>query len=165
MTITQTKRLSIEEVNLSDVSFIFQLLNSPNWIQHIGDRGISTNLHAEQYIVNSLIKSYQEKKFGLYKMVLKTDDQPIGICGLLKRDYLDVPDIGFAVLPDFEGNGYTSEAGIAILDDARARLGIEKVQAITSPGNFGSQHVLKKIGLRMIDTIRPGEEELLLFGN
>jgi RimJ/RimL family protein N-acetyltransferase len=43
---------------------------------------------------------------------------PIGICGLVKRNYLDDIDLGYALLPRYWGQGYAYEAAKAVLDYA-----------------------------------------------
>lgn len=165
--ILETERLKIEEASIDDRSFFFQLLNSPNWIEYIGDRGISNEEDALAYIENSLIHSYTTFGFGLYKMVLKESHQPIGICGFLKRDYLDHPDIGFAILPAFERKGYTLEASMTMMDYGTNSLGLARILAITTPKNKASQGLLKKIGLSHIGEVKPDDdkEELMLFSS
>lgn len=71
-----------------------------------------------------------------------------GICGLIKRDALDHPDIGYAFLARFSGRGFASEAGAAVLDYGRRALGLARIVAITKPDNDGSIRVLEKIGLK-----------------
>ena len=138
MTILTTERLALDEAVLEDAEFIFDLLNSPNWIEFIGDRSIKSIKDAERYIQNSLINSYREHGFGLYKMVLIESNEPIGLCGLLKRATLDHPDIGFAILPEFEGMGYTYEAAKATIEYAHAALSLATILAITSEDNTRS---------------------------
>ena len=122
MRILATERLWVEEANADDVKFIYALLNSPNWLRFIGDRGIRSLDDALEYIESAMIKSYRENGFGLYKLVLKADQKPIGLCGLLKRPVFDHPDIGFAVLPEYEGKGLVFEAAKAILEHAQTIL-------------------------------------------
>ncbi|RDC64319.1 GNAT family N-acetyltransferase [Adhaeribacter pallidiroseus] len=145
----QTERLHIELANPGDKEFIFRLLNSPNWLKYIGDRGIKTLEDAENYIRNALIKNYHEKGFGLYKLVLKADKTPIGICGFLKRDYLDSVDIGYAVLPAYEEKGYTLEAAAAVMDYGKTYLSLQTVYGITTEANLASRHILEKLGLQL----------------
>jgi RimJ/RimL family protein N-acetyltransferase len=57
-------------------------------------------------------------------------------------------DIGFAFLERFRGRGYAREAAAAVMADARSRLGIERVVAITSLDNHASMAVLQRLGLR-----------------
>lgn len=167
MSILETSRLIIEEAVLEDAPFIFKLLNSPNWIEYIGNRGIKDQDDAKAYIRDSLIGSYRSNGFGLYKVSLKSNESPIGICGLLQRDFLDHPDIGFATLPEFEGQGYTFEAAHAIVDHSIEKMGYSTILAITSPKNIKSQNLLSKLGLTKVDSLVSGnnDEVTLLYSN
>ena len=83
----------------------------------------------------------------------------IGICGLFKRENLDDPDIGFAVLPDYCGKGYAGEAAAAVVNYARDDLGLGVLTAIVSPDNAASIGLIEKLGLRFERMITmPGEE-------
>lgn len=165
--VTKTSRLLIQKANMGDTAFFLKLLNTPSWIKFIGDRGVKTEKQAEDYIQNSLVHSYETNGFGLFKMVLRTALEPIGICGFIQRDYLDHPDIGFAILPEYEGQGYTYEACYSLMEYAKKELNIEEVLGITMPNNTKSRNLLTKIGLlESGKVIPPGKkEELLLFSN
>lgn len=165
--ILSTERLVISEAELTDAAFILELLNSPTWIQFIGDKGIYSMEDAENYIQKSLTNSYQTNSFGLYKLCFKETMVPIGLCGFLKRDYLDHPDIGFALLPDHEGKGLMLEAGKALMEHARSKLGFDEVLAIVFPSNNRSRQLLMKLGLQEIGkvTLKGSHVELLLFSN
>ncbi len=167
MKITETKRLLLEKANLKDDEFFLQLLNSPNWLKFIGDRSVKSSRDARAYIENSLIKSYQENGFGLYKTVIKEESKPIGICGFLQREYLELPDIGFAILPAYEGQGLITEAAFAMMDYGKNRLGLKEIFGLTTNENIGSQRILNKIGLMLKGDIYPPNETeaLLLFSN
>ena len=54
--------------------------------------------------------------FGLFAVELKAHGALVGMCGLIKRDTLEDVDIGFAFLPDFEGQGLAHEAASATLE-------------------------------------------------
>lgn len=157
----------LSEAFASDAPFFFKLMNSPNWIEFIGDRNITSEKLACDYIENSLITSYEENGFGLYKMALLDTGAPIGICGLVKRDYLDDPDLGFAILPEHERNGYVFESAKACIAYGQNTLKLETILAITSHDNLRSRNVLLKIGFQETGTITPPNknEELLLFSN
>jgi [ribosomal protein S5]-alanine N-acetyltransferase len=144
--ILNTKRLVLREAESSDNQFFYELLNSPKWLKYIGDRGIKTLKNAEDYISDKLINSYKTNGYGLYVYELKESHIPIGICGFIKRDYLDSEDIGFALLPEYERKGYTYEIAAAVLDNGNEKLGLKKVYAITSKDNVASQELLKKLG-------------------
>lgn len=161
--ILTTARLWLREFTLSDAPFIRELVNTPGWLQFIGDRGVATNGDAEQYLANGPIQSYATHGFGLWCVCRIDDGSAVGMCGLLKRETLEHVDLGFAMLPNAYGRGYAREAAAATLAFAHEELGIVKVLAITSQNNARSIHLLEKIGFQFDRLYRQGEEELVLF--
>lgn len=162
--ILASARLRLREMEADDAEFILALLNSQPFLDHIGDRGLRTTDDAKRYIANHIQGSYRRHGFGLWLIERRADGEPLGICGLLQRDYLDFPDIGYALLPAHCGLGYASEAAVAVLDYGRSMLGHVAIGAIVSPGNRLSIRVLEKIGLvlqREIAATEPGQRVLL----
>jgi RimJ/RimL family protein N-acetyltransferase len=163
--ILQTERLRIRHFNVNDALFTMQLTNTEDWLRNIGDRNTGTEDLARSYLENGNIKSYRERGYGGYLVELKETGEPVGMCGLFKRDILEYPDIGFAFLPPHYGKGYGFEAATAVLKYALDELKLPKVLGITLPSNSGSIRLLEKIGLTNRGTIKfPGDnDELLLF--
>lgn len=165
MIVAKTERLKLLKITLSDAPFLFELMNSPHWIKYIGDRQIRTIADAENHIKKNVISSYDNFGFGFYKVQLKTTEEPIGTCGLIKREQLEVPDIGFAFLPQFERNGYGHESSVAVLELAKEEFKIPKLGAITSQENKNSINLIEKLGLTFEKKVKPfeNEEEVLFF--
>lgn len=159
-----TDNLIIRHLSVDDASFIFELVNMPSWLQYIGDRGVKTLRDAEQYILNGPMASYAKFGFGLYLVALKDTHQPIGMCGLLKRDTLEAPDIGFAFLEKFTGNGYAFESAAAVLAYGKEVLGLAHIVAITTKDNNSSIKLLGRLGFKFDKHITFNNEELKLFG-
>ena len=159
-----TEHLTIRELCLDDAEFILLLLNEPSFIRFIGDKGVRTLDDAQQYIRTGPLASYEKNGFGLYLVQLKSDETPIGMCGLLKRETLADVDIGFAFLPAFWNKGYAFESASAIMVYAKNVLKLPRIVAITDKDNDPSAKLLEKIGLRFdrIITLSPNEE-LKLF--
>lgn len=164
--ILETERLSLRELNLSDTNFIISLLNSPGWLRFIGDRNVRTSEEAHNYLQNGPMRSYQINGFGLWLAELKSTETAIGMCGLIKREGLDDIDIGFAILPEYAGQGYGYEVASATLTYGQNKLNIKRIVGITNPDNEFSIKLLQKIGLTFEKRIKlsPESEELLLFG-
>lgn len=158
MNILTTNRLSIEQASFEDAAFILELTNSPNWLAFIGDRGLKNLSDAKNYIQKSLIDSYTQNGFGLYKVALSENNTPIGICGFLQRDYLDHPDLGFAVLPAYEGKGYTYEAAKACLAYGKSQLSFTTILAITTAANIKSKNLLTRLKFVKIGTVIPDKD-------
>jgi len=166
MTILETERLHLRQLSSEDAEFILELLNEPSFMRNIGDRGVRTIEGANSYILNGPIASYAKNGFGLYLVKLKETAEPIGMCGLIKRDTLEDVDIGYAYLPRFWSKGYAVEAAQAVKEYAKSVIGLHRMVAIVDPENAGSIRVLEKIGLQFERMVRLSEDdiELKLFG-
>ena len=151
MSIIQTERLSIRELDSAiDAEFIFALLYAPMFIQFIGDRGVRSVGDAGVFIEERYRQSYRDNGYGLYAVTLRSDNSQVGMCGFVKRDNFEFPDIGFAFLPEYERMGYGFESAAAVLDHGREELGFRRVLAITSLDNDASGRLLEKLGFGFV---------------
>jgi RimJ/RimL family protein N-acetyltransferase len=167
VTVLETTRLRLRRLTVDDAAFILELVNDPSWLRYIGDRGVRNHADARNYILQGPVASYGKFGFGLWLVELKAGGTPAGICGLLKRDTLPDVDVGFAFLPEFCGQGYAAEAGLATMAHAREVLGLKRIVAITAPGNERSVRTLGRMGLQFERMIRmaPDAPELQLFAS
>jgi ribosomal-protein-alanine N-acetyltransferase len=151
--ILQTERLKLLELTAQDDAFIHALLNSPGWLENIGDRHIHTLADARKYIAEGPATINYKNHIGLWKIERKKDQTPLGLCGLLNRKELEHVDIGFAILPQFYRQGYTFEAAKAVLAYGFQQLKLPTITGITDPANEASKQLLTKIGLHYIKDI------------
>jgi len=167
MIIIETERLSLSHLAPEDAEFVLELLNQPSFIRYIGDKGVRTLDDARRYIAEGPARSYEVNGFGLNLVRLKASNTSIGICGVLKRDTLPDPDIGFAFLPSYWNQGYALESAAAVMTHAQETLGLGRILAITSPDNEASEKLLGKIGLRFCRLTKLAEDadEVKLFSN
>ncbi len=157
--ILETERLALHELTDEDAPFILDLLTSRGFKENIGDRGVRDLDGARGYIERARA-GYEANGFGLWRADLKATGAPCGLAGLVKRDGLEHPDVGYAFLEPFWGMGLASEAAAASLAFGRDRLGIPTIVAITRPDNLGSIAVLRKIGMKDAGMIRiPGHDD------
>jgi [ribosomal protein S5]-alanine N-acetyltransferase len=165
MKVLETERLILRWLSAEDAAFILELVNDPEWLQFIGDRGVRTLEDARAYIQNGPIAMYHRVGFGLFLVELKQSATPMGMCGLIERAGLEDIDIGYAFLPAFRGQGYAYESASAMMTYAQDTLGLKRVVAITVPDNQRSITLLTKLGLRFEDMLRLGEDqpEVMLF--
>jgi RimJ/RimL family protein N-acetyltransferase len=165
MIVVETDRLILRRLTTEDAAFILDLLNQPSFLKFIGDRGVRTLDEAREYILKGPIASYERYGFGLYLTLVKESEIPIGICGLVKRETLEDPDVGFAFLPQFWLKGYAFESASAVLAYGKNTLGLKRIVGVTSSENDGSIRTLEKLGLRFERMVRLSEDgpELKLF--
>jgi len=146
--ILETERLVLRRLTKDDAAFILELLNEPAFLENIGDRGARTLADARRYIARGPMESYRKFGFGLYLVELKDSGAPIGICGLLKRDWLQDVDIGFAFLRKYWSQGYARESAAAVMHYGWTTLRLKRIVAITKPSNHASITLLEILGLR-----------------
>lgn len=165
MTVLETERLSLRKLTVEDAQFILTLLNEPSFIRYIGDKQVRNVEDAEAYILNGPVASYERNGFGLYLVQLRESYTPVGMCGFLKRAELADPDIGFAFLPEFWRKGFAFEAAAALLQEARARLKLQRILAITSLDNEASIKLLERLGFRFerVTQLAADREQVKLF--
>lgn len=159
MRVLETDRLILRWLEPGDAPFILELLNQPSFLHFIGDRGVGTIEEARKYIRQGPGRSYAEQGFGLYMVELKDDLEPIGMCGLLRRETLEDVDLGFAFLPQFWGQGYAYESTKAVLAHGRADFDLKRIVAVTASDNQAAIRLLEKLGLRFERTIRLADDQ------
>ncbi|NPA09521.1 MAG: GNAT family N-acetyltransferase [Chlorobi bacterium] len=161
----ETERLILRPMALDDAEFILDLYNRPKFIQFIGDRNLKTISDAEDYVRNRFLPQMERLGYGNYLMLTKEGNHKIGGVGIFEREGLDVVDIGFSLLDEFEGKGYAYEAALKIKSVGMQDFGLKKISAITTKDNFSSQKLIEKLGLKFqkFVTIPNDLEELMYY--
>ncbi|UXH78130.1 GNAT family N-acetyltransferase [Roseateles amylovorans] len=147
MDVLRTARLRLRWFNEADAPFVRELLNEPAWIQHIYDAEVRTDAQAAQWIRERLVMRYWLLGFGFWAVERLSDGELLGLCGVIKRDGLDHPDIGYGFPARCWGHGYAREAAAGTFDYCRQVLGLREVMGTTGPENHASGRVLLAIGL------------------
>jgi RimJ/RimL family protein N-acetyltransferase len=163
VTVIGTARLVLREFAPDDAGFVLRLLNEPSFLRYIGDRGVRSLDDARRYIAEGPMAGYARDGHGLMRVERKSDGTLVGMCGVLKRDTLPDPDLGFSFLPEYWSQGYALESAGAVMAQARGRLGLGRILAITTRDNEPSMRLLGKLGFRFERMIAMGSEELRLF--
>jgi ribosomal-protein-alanine N-acetyltransferase len=163
--IAQTPRLLLRRLRLDDATFVLDLVNEPSWLEGIGDRGVRTLEDARGYIERAGIAPHERHGFSLSCVVARESGCAVGLSGLVQREGLPAPDLGFALLERFTGRGLAREAAGASLDHAHSVLALPRVLAVTSGSNARSLKLLHALAFRDAGTFvpSPGAPALLLL--
>lgn len=160
----ETERLWLRPTGIQDAAFWLQLVNSPKWLLHVGDRQVRTEEAARQYIRERMEQQLRRYGYGNFTLFLKPDRIPVGVCGLYKREGLDGVDIGFAILPEWEGRGLAREAACAVMEAGFRKFRLPLICAITTPDNEGSRRILESLGMSFVRIMRiPGDDADLMY--
>jgi len=160
----ETERLFLRPVVKSDAAFVLELLNSPKWLQNIGDRNVKSIEAAEDYIATRMMPQLERLGYGNFAVVRKSDGALMGCCGLYDREGLEGVDIGFSFLPEYERQGYAFESAHKIMQLAREDFKLTHVSGITIEANIASRKLLEKLGLRFEKFLKlPNDDEELMY--
>ena len=159
----ETERLILRPMAIEDAEFFLELVNTEKWLKFIGDRKVKDIEASENYIKERMYPQY-EKGYYNYLIINKQTQEKMGSCGVYGRDFLEVPDIGFAFLPDFEGKGFAYEAAAKVKEIAIKNFGLTKISGITMEENHSSRKLLEKLGLKFQKKFfMEGDQEELMY--
>jgi len=160
-----TERLTIRPTLEEDAQLIYELMNTPKFLEYVGDRKITSADIARDYIKTKILPQLQRLGFSSYTLITRSTSEKIGTCGLYDREGLAGIDIGFALLPLFEGQGYGYESSLEVMQAAFEVFALEELKAITSTSNIASQRLLEKLGFENtgLTKLSDGSEELFLY--
>lgn len=140
----ETDRLWIRPIGIDDHAFMFKLVNSEGWLKYIGDRGV-TNLEGAKNYIQEILK---KPEFHYYALDRKLTGESIGIVSFIKREHQEHPDFGFALLPEFQKQGFAYEASIAFLQALKEEFDYPEILGITLSHNLASIKLLKCLGFK-----------------
>lgn len=155
----QTQRLFLTTIDYCDSAFYLALVNTPGWLTYIGNRNIYSDLDAQHYIQGIL----DNPQSHFWTVHLTSDQKPIGAISLIKRDYLDAHDLGFAFLPQYTNMGYAYESAHAVVEQLKEEQTHTQLYATTLPENKSSIKLLLRLGFHFVDVITPMGELLHLY--
>lgn len=162
--VARTSRTVLREASLDDAEFVLELINEPGWRQYISQHSIDTLDQAKEYIEQRLLSAYKQHGFGLWLMQRVSDNAMLGMCGLVRRESLPYPDLGFAQLERYCGQGYAQEASNAVIQYVASNSLSPTLLAITLPENQRSIHLLERLGFSYdSDFITDDTQERLLM--
>ena len=147
MEVLRTARLRLRWFRQSDAAFVRGLLNEPAWIEHIYDAQVRTDEQAAAWISERLEARYWLLGFGFWAVERLEDGELLGLAGVIQREGLPHPDIGYGFPARFWGHGYAREAASATFDYCRQVLGMRHLMGTTAPENHPSGRVLVAIGM------------------
>ena len=146
----ETNRLLLRPISIDDVDFMLKLINCPGFLRFIGDRNIRTEEQTITYLQDML----NNPDITYWAILIKENQVPVGVVTWVKRDFLPSPDLGYALLPEFEGNGFAFEASQAWLDYQQKTH--KTVLAICQADNLASIKLLRKLNFYLEEVFEKG---------
>ncbi|MEW6991026.1 GNAT family N-acetyltransferase [Colwelliaceae bacterium 6441] len=149
MEILETERLTLRLLEEKDQGMILTLLNEPGFIKNIGDKQVRDLQGALDYINHGPRAMQQSLGYSLYCCELKNTGEAIGLSGLIKRDGIEHPEVGFAFLEKYCRMGFGFESSSKVIQYAQDFLQLNVLQALCNTENIGSNSLLIKLGFTL----------------
>ena len=150
MTEIRTPRLRLRRWHDDDLAAMAEISADPEVMRWSGD-GSVRDLEETADAVERWEEEWDEEGFGLFAVELLASGELAGFTGLTVPEF--VPEVLPAVAVrwrlgrPFWGQGYASEAAHATLEFALQDRGLDRVIALTRPGDDASDNVLRKLGM------------------
>jgi ribosomal-protein-alanine N-acetyltransferase len=158
----ETARLRAEKLSLAHLADLLALHRDPRAMAELC--GIRDEAETGRYLERNL-DHWAEYGFGVWMLRALEGEVSVGRVALRWLDTGVVHDveIGFALLPDYWGQGLATEAGRFCLRLARLELGLQTLVGVTTSANYASQNVLSKLGLRHESQVTINGTDCLLY--
>lgn len=159
-----TPRLIMRPLSIDDADDVFDYARRPEvprfmpWAPH------RTRDDAVRFLKDQIDLAAQGKP-NPWGFVHKDEGRLIGAGGFNNWRYQDrVGEVGYALSPDFWGQGLMTEAVSEMVRLGFEELGMQRIQARATPDNVASWRVMEKVGmvregLLRADTYIDGEPE------
>jgi len=169
----ETERLVLRRPRLSDAKALHAAYGDPEVMRYIGEGQTMTPAKTKAWIEKALGR-WKADGFGHF--VIEKDRKVIGRAGFLVWD----PDewktgtlaelgshaaieLGWMLAQEHWGNGYATEAAIALRDYGFKELRFERLISLIAHGNDASVKVAERIGGRYVRDVGRGDWKVRLF--
>ncbi len=144
----ESKRLIFRNFLWSDVQNLFEIRSNDqvmNYMDTVKHQSITDAMN----LINNINTSFAEKNGINWAIVEKSSNEFIGYFGYwrLMKDHCRA-EIGYALSPEFWGNGYMIEAMEELIDFGFKEFKIHSIEANVNPNNKSSIRLLKKSGFK-----------------
>lgn len=92
------------------------------------------------------IGHWQWYDYGFFTLQRHDDPTPLGRVGILNHANWPQPELGWHLYEDAIGNGFATEAAVAVRDWAAQAHGLTQLVSYIDVGNTASQGVAKRLG-------------------
>ncbi len=161
-TIVETKRLRLRLYRPDDAEALYAVFADP-YARRFYPR-MSNHAKIEDWIAWNL-RNYEAFGFGLWVVEPREEPRLIGDCGLTYQEVEgeQLLEIGYHMHAAERGQGYATEAALAVLSYAQRVVGADFVCSIVDPANFASRAVAGRVHERQRDYLSSGKRRLLFY--
>lgn len=157
----RTERLLLSPLTQSDDSDVFKMRTTAQMIAYT-DSKLDESIEETRSYIEKMNKGIEEGKWFIWAIRESVSDRFMGSLSLWNfNENRTTAELGYGLMPEYQGQGYMKEALEAVIDFAFLDLGLETLEAYTEKENEASIALLKKLDFLYTETI----EEKGYFSN
>lgn len=160
-----SERLVFRRYKDADIGFLAGLMADPEVMRFIGN-GQTRDWTGAQAFLQRIYQMYDHgDDMGLQLLVRKVDGIRIGHAGLVPQtvDGVEETEIGYWLAREFWGQGYASEAALALRKYGEGQLHKTRLISLIQPGNTPSRRVAAKIGMTLEKEITRAGQDVCVY--
>jgi len=139
-----TERLVLRQLTFDDKKAIFRLRSNKE-INELIERETPKNLNQAEGFIQTCLDAFENKNRVFWAVVLEGSNQLIGTIVFHKVDLENnYAEIGYEMNPDYQDEGYMSEAMKVVLDFGIMSMNLKTIEAYTHHNNAASIALLEK---------------------
>ena len=158
--VLKTERLTLRQLVSSDDNEIFALRSDDNVNKYL-DRKPSQSIEDAKNFIQTINENIQRNDSIYWAITLNDTDKLIGTICLFdfSKDQLKA-EIGYELLPDFQGKGLMQEAVSKVIDFGTQHIGLYSIEAYTHSQNKSSTRLLEKLNFKKHSA---GDDNFMIF--
>lgn len=146
--VLKTERLTLRPLKNSDDNEIFALRSNDNVNKYL-DRKPSKSLDEARNFIQAIQENIQRNDSLYWAITLNDTDKLIGtICLFNFSEDLAQAEMGYELLPHFQGKGMMQEAVSQVIHFAFQQVGLHSIEAHTHAENESSTRLLEKLNFK-----------------
>ena len=144
----ETNRLLLMEFVKNDSQELFKMRSDDRVLKYL-DRDTHKTVEESELMIEEMIRSYNNKE-GINWIIREKDTlNVIGYIGYWRMIRKNVrAEIGYAMKPEYWGNGYMQEALTKVIEFGFNEFYLHSIEGNVNPGNVSSINLLEKLGFK-----------------
>lgn len=142
--IITTERLRLRQFTIQDAPAFYEMRTNSNFRTYL-DRPVDKDIESLETLIKSINKQFAENESVCWVISSKDKNDFIGSISFWKIDKAHHrAEIGYGIHPNFQQQGYMSEAMKSVIDYGFKVMNLHSIEANINPSNEASINLAKK---------------------
>ena len=154
-----TERLTLRGLTSADENEIFAIRSDEKMAEFL-DRPICKTLNEAREFIQMINKGIEQGESLYWAITFKDDTKLIGTICIWQISITESKaEIGFELLPAYQGKGIMQEAATIVIDYGFNTMQLDTIEGEVAPGNIKSIKLMEHKGFTRVPEIRENDSE------